>query len=309
MTTPRPQLSGHPASMPARPALHEPDPLRPGLHEPDLHEPGGYPARVPVLPPFPRQPARLRPLPDVVAVRRMPLPDSAPPYDDQPAGCRPASSRAAEPRPSRAAQAGPRPDPPERARRERPGRPQARPDQVAPEQAGAQHVAPDGAGPEQARTEQAGPEGARPRAGQPGLAGVTEPWPSQFAQALAEALAGARPPQQLTSWTTQRARSRIRQLGPLLQAGPRPRVRRVVACAPAGDVVELAVVVSIGPAVRALAVRLERISQFPPGQPRRQLPPGQISPGQAPPGRGGSASHGLGTGRGPGWLCTDIEAA
>jgi hypothetical protein len=41
-------------------------------------------------------------------------------------------------------------------------------------------------------------------------------------------------------------------------------------------VVELAVIVSVGPAVRALAVRLERA--------------GRLAPGQA-------------------WLCTDIEAA
>ena len=108
-------------------------------------------------------------------------------------------------------------------------------------------------------------------------------WPGQFAQVLAETLAGSRPAQQLNPWTTERARQRIRQLAPRLQGGQRPRVRRVRTFAPDPDVIEMTIVVSLGTQVRALAVRLERS----PAGHRRQ---GQGQP--APP-----------------WRCTAIEAA
>jgi hypothetical protein len=97
---------------------------------------------------------------------------------------------------------------------------------------------------------------ASSRAGTGGRAGPI--WPSQFAQVLAETLAGSRPPRQLTPWTTQRARGHIRRLGPLLAADHEPRIRRIVASTPSRGVVEMAVVVRFGPRVRALAVRLER---------------------------------------------------
>ena len=96
----------------------------------------------------------------------------------------------------------------------------------------------------------------RPGGGQP-----TRPapsWPSQFAQVLAETLAGSRPPGQLTPWTTERARGHIRRLGPLLAASQEPRIRRIVASTPSSGVVEMAVVVRFGPRIRALAIRLER---------------------------------------------------
>jgi len=83
-------------------------------------------------------------------------------------------------------------------------------------------------------------------------------WPSQFAQILAETLAGGRPASQLTPWTTEQARRRIRQLGPLLASGQRPRVRRVITSVPAAGVLELAAVVGFGPRIRLLAIRLER---------------------------------------------------
>src|ERR1700689_1838464 len=83
-------------------------------------------------------------------------------------------------------------------------------------------------------------------------------WPSQFAQVLAETLAGSRPQGQITPWTTDQARRLIRQLGPMLAAGPVPRVRRVLASQPAEGVVEMTVVVGCGPRIRALAVRLEQ---------------------------------------------------
>jgi hypothetical protein len=108
-------------------------------------------------------------------------------------------------------------------------------------------------------------------------------WPSQFAQVLAETLAGSRPHGQITPWTTDQARRLIRQLGPMLGAGPVPRVRRVLASQPAEGVVEMTVVVGCGPRIRALAVRLE-----------------QDRPHRA--GRGHDASA-------AGWVCTAIEAA
>jgi Family of unknown function (DUF6459) len=83
-------------------------------------------------------------------------------------------------------------------------------------------------------------------------------WPSQFAQVLSETLAGSRPAQQLTPWTTEQARKRIRELGPMLATDQRPKVRRVLTSAPAAGVLELTAVVGFGPRVRALALRLER---------------------------------------------------
>ncbi len=118
----------------------------------------------------------------------------------------------------------------------------------------------------------------------PGAAGGGEPaLPSQFARVLVETLAGNRPPRQLTSWTTERARSRIQRMGPLLTAGQPARLRRVVARHPAADVIEMTVLLSVGPQIRALAVRLEHTAPRPAslGRPTR-------------PGR---------------WLCTQVEAA
>ncbi len=106
------------------------------------------------------------------------------------------------------------------------------------------------------------PGAGEPGAGEPGAderspAGELPPdnaglWASQFAQVLAETLAGSRPAQQLTPWTTEQARQRIRQLGPTLVADQRPRVRRIVTSAPSQDVLELTAVVGFGPRVRAL---------------------------------------------------------
>ncbi len=83
-------------------------------------------------------------------------------------------------------------------------------------------------------------------------------WPSQFAQVLAETLAGSRPASQITPWTTERARAHIRRLGPLLAAEQRPRVQRVLTSRPVKDVVEVSVIVGFGSRTRALAARLER---------------------------------------------------
>jgi hypothetical protein len=68
----------------------------------------------------------------------------------------------------------------------------------------------------------------RGRAGKAAAAG----WPSQFAQVLAETLAGSRPQGQITPWTTDQARRLIRQLGPML-AAENPRPRRAAGAGPA----------------------------------------------------------------------------
>ena len=114
-------------------------------------------------------------------------------------------------------------------------------------------------------------------------------WPSRFAQVLAETLAGSRPPGQMVPWTTEMARLHIERLGPQLASGQRPRVRRVVTYHPTSDVIEMTVVVGFGVRVRALAVRLERVSPRSPAGPQRR-----------PSGRQPTT---------PRWLCTAIEAA
>ena len=135
------------------------------------------------------------------------------------------------------------------------------------------------------------PEGAEPpgpsltfSAGHPadGAADPVVAWSRQFAQVIAEILAGARSPRQLAPWTTERVRDRISLLTQTLTPGQRPRIRRIMTSRPAARVVEMTVVLSFGPRSRALALRLE------------QLPGRQPAPGlPARPAR---------------WLCTEIEA-
>lgn len=120
-------------------------------------------------------------------------------------------------------------------------------------------------------------------AGRPadGAADPVVAWSRQFAQVIAEILAGARSPRQLAPWTTERVRDRISLLTQTLTPGQRPRIRRIVTSRPAARVVEMTVVLSFGPRSRALALRLE------------QLPGRQPAPGlPARPAR---------------WLCTEIE--
>jgi len=137
-------------------------------------------------------------------------------------------------------------------------------------------------------------------------------WPSRFAQVLAETLAGSRPPRQIEPWTTQQAREHIYRLGPRMASAQRPRIRRVVTYRPASDVMEMAVVVGLGPRVRALAVRLERSASCPPAAVGGSAGPGApvsrgrptVSDGVA--GQGEPAGHGEPAGR---WVCTAVEAA
>ena len=141
-----------------------------------------------------------------------------------------------------------------------------------------------------AHRERGAPEDADPpgpsltfSAGRPadGPADPVVAWSRQFAQVIAEILAGARSPRQLAPWTTERVRDRISLLAQTLTPGQRPRIRRIVTSRPAARVVEMTVVLSFGPRSRALALRLE------------QLPGRQPAPGlPARPAR---------------WLCTEIE--
>lgn len=107
-------------------------------------------------------------------------------------------------------------------------------------------------------------------------------WARQFARLLAEALAGARPVRQILPLTSRRARVHIGRLMPLFTGGQRPHVLRVIATRPTLDVIEMTVVVAVGPRTRALAIRLEQAGP-------RQL---ATSPRCT-----------------PGWVCTDVEAA
>jgi Family of unknown function (DUF6459) len=113
----------------------------------------------------------------------------------------------------------------------------------------------------------------------PGPAG-TLPW--QFARVIVEIMAGLRPQKQIIGLTTDHAREQARRLAPLLVSDRRPGIRRIVTSRPTARVVEMTVIVSIGPRSRALAMRLEHIAAQPatPGRPAR-------------PDR---------------WLCTAIEA-
>jgi Family of unknown function (DUF6459) len=208
------------------------------------------------------------PLPDPDGVRLWPVPDSAPPYDDEllPRPARPAD-------PGRPAQTASRPAAARAGQREQHG---------GPDRAGGQDQAADGHREGDQPGQEHQPGDAPPRPGGP-LRPADGAWPGQFAQVLVETLAGSRPPRQISSWATERARARIQRLGPMLAAGHRPQLRRVVAFRPASDVIEMTVVVSFGPRVRALAIRLEH------------SPPGRALPGRQP----GKAR----------WLCTEVEAA
>jgi hypothetical protein len=165
------------------------------------------------------------------AIRRLQVPRVAPPYDDEPATAigGPGSDTSDEGNGGRLAGAAVQPVVP------RAGHP--KPGPLAAPQTASQHTTvhnPDNRGAE---------------------AGA---WPGQFAQVLAETLAGSRPHRQLAPWTTEQVRRQIRQLGPRFATVERPLVRRVMTSAPASGVLEITAVVGFGPRIRVLALRLER---------------------------------------------------
>jgi Family of unknown function (DUF6459) len=95
--------------------------------------------------------------------------------------------------------------------------------------------------------------------------------PRQLAVVIVEVLAGVRPDRQLVSLATDRVRARVGNLAPLLAAGRRPRIARIVMSRPADRIVEMTVVVNFGARSRALAMRFEHAAARPaaPGWPAR----------------------------------------
>ena len=257
MPTSRPTMLGG-----LRPPTPRAATLTPGHEPPDPHGTGtgsrpSLPGQAPGAPECPDAPGRIRPLPDPVAVRLCRIPDPAPPYDGEAA--RSSGSTAA----SCHAEAGD--DGAEQG-------------SACAEQGSA--CAEHGSSAQRdGRVQQDG------RAAQRDNSSLAPPpgWPSRFAQVLAETLAGARPPGQLTPWTTEMARAHIQRLGPQLASGQQPRVRRVVTFQPTPEVMEMTVVVGFGTRVRALAVRLERAGPHPQAGDRAAAAPR--------------------------WLCTAVEAA
>jgi hypothetical protein len=119
-------------------------------------------------------------------------------------------------------------------------------------------------------------------------------WPRQFAVLLAETLTGDRPARQIAGWLSQRGGVHLHRLLPLFTGGQRARVQRVITTQPTPEVIEMTLIVAIGPRIRALAVRLALApAEQRPGW-REKLPAGPPEPRSAGPAR---------------WLCTDIEAA
>jgi hypothetical protein len=95
--------------------------------------------------------------------------------------------------------------------------------------------------------------------------------PRQLAVVIVEVLAGVRPDRQLVTLATDRVRARVGNLAPLLAAGRRPKIARIVLSRPADRVVEMTVVANFGARSRALAMRFEHAAARPaaPGWPAR----------------------------------------
>jgi hypothetical protein len=240
--------------------------------------PHALPGRPEPLPFGPRKaPARERPLPDPTAVRLCVIPDSAPPYDDEMrTGSQPAGWSFTQAPPEVRT-----PGSPDRATHAPLASPMASAGPDGHNEAADQQASPAGADGEPQRTDS---DDGAPPPGKAGHGSAAAPgWPSQFAQVLAETLAGARPPRQIVPWTTERARTHIRRLGPLLSLERQPRVRRIITSRPSTGIVEMTVVVGSGGRTRGIAVRFEHSESQP-----------------AVPGR---------PARGARWLCTAVEAA
>jgi hypothetical protein len=124
-------------------------------------------------------------------------------------------------------------------------------------------------------------------------------WLRQFAVLLAEALTGVRPVRQIRPWLSQRGSVHLYRLLPLFGGGQGARLQRVLTTQPSPDVIEMTLIVAIGPRIRALAVRLTlaeptQRSQWQGKPPTRTAEPRSAESRSSTPAR---------------WLCTDIEAA
>ena len=136
---------------------------------------------------------------------------------------------------------------------------------------------------------------ADPGDGQAGhAADGSHAWPRQFAVLLAETLTGDRPVRQVLPWLSQRGSVHLHRLLPLFCGGQRARVQRVMTTQPSPDVIEMTLIVAVGPRIRALAVRLTL------AQPEHRLGWREKPPARTPAPRAATP---------PRWLCTDIEAA
>jgi Family of unknown function (DUF6459) len=109
------------------------------------------------------------------------------------------------------------------------------------------------------------------RSARPAVENPVAARPRQLAVVIVEVLAGVRPDRQLVSLATDRVRARAGNLAPLLAAGRRPRIARIVMSRPADRIVEMTVVVNFGARSRALAMRFEHAAARPaaPGWPAR----------------------------------------
>jgi hypothetical protein len=96
---------------------------------------------------------------------------------------------------------------------------------------------------------------------------------------------------------SERGSIHLHRLLPLFADGHRPHVTRVLTTRPTRDVIEMTLIVTVGPRTRALAVRLERIHpvQRPAGSEKPAMR--ATRPPSSPPGQWHQ------------WHCTDIEAA
>jgi hypothetical protein len=136
---------------------------------------------------------------------------------------------------------------------------------------------------------QLGPSGP-PRPADPG--GV-QPWPRQFAVLLTDALTGDRPARQVLPWLSERGRIHLQRLRPLFRDGQGARLQRVMTTQPSPDVIEMTLIVAVGPRIRALAVRLAL------ARPEPSSPGWREKAAAVPSQRTAMTAR---------WLCTDIEA-
>jgi hypothetical protein len=111
---------------------------------------------------------------------------------------------------------------------------------------------------------------------------------------LADALTGARPVRQILPWLSRRGTVHLYRLLPLFSGGQGARVQRIMTTQPSPDVIEMTLIVAVGPRTRALAARLTRAEPTQPPQWRGELPARTTESRSAASER---------------WVCTDIEAA
>ena len=101
-------------------------------------------------------------------------------------------------------------------------------------------------------------------------------WSRQFAQVIAEILAGAPVAETLAPWTTEPVRDRISLLTQTLTPGQRPRIRRIVTSRPATRVVEMSRRAQFWAAVPRTGAAPGAAAR-PSARPRAARPPGAVA--------------------------------